>query len=107
MLCGSLFATERSVTEEEIRLTNLKISLDLDSADEYCNLEDLNLVELISRISNETNLKFEVNCKKVDLVKDHYQAYLKIAISGNGNNQSVFLKRINQLKQSVKSFYNI
>ena len=107
MFCGSFYTSDTRDCNEECKITNLSIRLDLESAEEYSELDDLKFEELIPCITDEGLLQLEVNCKNLNSKSKDLQTTFNIKVSGNGKNQSEFLKRINQLKQSVKSFYNI
>lgn len=98
--------TETSITKSEGRLNDLKISVNVDSAEDIEATFKVNdLKDILKDVKEDESLSFEIVCLG-EGVKEGTTTSLRYKVEGNSDDVKQFLKSIKKVRKSAINYYN-
>ena len=112
-ILGLLIATvsfgqdlEANVTTENTKITNLSVSVSVDSAEEVestFNMKDIK--KILHEVEGDEDISFEITCNGEEISKGVTRK-ISYRVTGNANDKASFLKRIKKIRKSAINYYN-
>ncbi|MFT4780512.1 hypothetical protein ES692_08800 [Psychroserpens burtonensis] len=97
---------EGKVTTENIKITNLSVSVTVDSAEEVKTTFDMkDIKSILNEVEGDEEISFEITCNG-EKISEGVTKKVSYRVTGNSNDKDAFLKRINKIRKAAITYYN-
>jgi len=111
-ILGLLIATvsfgqdlEAKVTTEDTKITNLSVSVTVDSAEEVESTFDIkDIRSILNEVDDNEEISFEITCNGEAISKDVTRK-VSYRITGNSNDKDAFLKNVKKIRKAAIKYY--
>lgn len=96
---------EVNATLDTVKVSNLKVSITVDSAEEVestFNKKDFD--KILNEVADNSDISFEIICNG-DVMSNGQKSTLSYRIDGNTKDVKSFLKRMNKIKKAAIKYY--
>lgn len=111
-LCASvvIFAQTQNLKGEvkitEVKLENLKIEVEVDSAEEIKSTFTVDdFKEILENTGENEKLTFKIKCNGEEM-SNGVKSSMSYEIKGNSNEKEAFLKNVTKLRKAALKYYN-
>ena len=97
---------EANVTTHNSKITNLSVSVTVDSAEEVeATFKMKDIKNILNEVEDNEEISFEITCNGEKLSKDVTRK-VSYRITGNSNDKKNFLKSIKKIRKAAIKYYN-
>jgi hypothetical protein len=97
---------EGKATTEGTKITNLSVSVTVDSAEEVeatFNMKDIK--NILNEVEGDEEISFEITCKGEKMSEDVTRK-VSYRVTGNSKDKKSFLKSIKRIRKAAINYYN-
>ena len=104
--CGQAQNLEANVTTENTKITNVSVSVTVDSAKEVESTFKMKEIrEILNEVKGDEELTFEIFCVG-DNISEGVTRKVSYRVTGNSNDKKRFLKGIRKIRKAAITYYN-
>jgi len=97
---------EDQMTTQDTKITNLSVSVTVDSAEEVeSTFKVKDIKKILNEIENDGDITFEIICNG-DEMSNETKNTLSYSVSGNANDTKGFLKSIKRIRKAAIKYYD-
>ena len=106
VVCGQAQNLEANVTTENTKITNVSVSVTVDSAEEVESTFKMKEIrEILNEVEGDEELTFEIFCVG-DNISEGVTRKVSYRVTGNSNDKKRFLKGIRKIRKAALTYYN-
>jgi len=104
--CGQAQNLEANVTTENTKITNLSVSVTVDSAEEVeSTFKMKDIKKILNEVEEDEDISFEITCNG-DNISGGVTRKVSYRVTGNSNDKKSFLERIRKIRKAAITYYN-
>nr|WP_321225403.1 hypothetical protein [uncultured Psychroserpens sp.] len=97
---------EAQLTTQDTKITNLSVSVTVDSAQEVASTFKMkDIKKILDEVESNEDLTFEITCNG-DEVANGVASKVSYRVTGNSNNKQEFLKMIKKIRKAAITYYD-
>ena len=104
--CGQAQNLEANVTTENTKITNVSVSVTVDSAKEVeSTFKMKDIKKILNEVEGGEELSFEITCNG-DNISEGVSRKVSYRVTGNSNDKKRFLESIKKIRKAAIAYYN-
>ena len=97
---------EASFNTEDAKITDLSVSVTVESAEELeSTFKMKDIKKILNEVDDNEDVTFQITCNGNQIV-DGVDSSISYSITGNTSDMKAFIKRIKKIKKAAKQYYN-
>lgn len=97
---------EAQVTTQDTKITNLSVSVTVDSAEEVeSTFKMKDIKKILNEVESEEDISFEITCKGDD-DSSGIASKVSYRVTGNSNDKEAFLKMVKKIRKAAITYYD-
>ena len=106
VVCGQAQNLEANVTTENTKITNVSVSVTVDSAEQVESTFKMKEIrEILNEVEGDEEVTFEITCNG-DKISEDVSRKVSYRVTGNSNDKKRFLKGIRKIRKAAITYYN-
>ncbi len=104
--CGQAQNLEANVTTENTKVTNVSVSVSVDSAEEVESTFKMKEIrKILNEVEGDEEVTFEILCNR-DNISEGVSRKVSYRVTGNSNDKKRFLESIKKIRKAAIACYN-